>query len=148
TIYQKLLMFLLLLPAAVFAQGTVSGTVLEEGTGLPLPGVSVQVTGSSQGTSTDFDGNFSLNNVTSGAVITFSYLGYTDVAITYTGQARIQVDMTEAASDLQEVVVQVGYGTVRKKDATGAVTTVSPKDFNRGTVVTAENLINGKVAGV
>lgn len=149
TIYKKLLFLLLLLPASILAQNTVSGTVLEKSSGQPLPGVSVVVQGTTNGTSTDFDGNFTLSNVKKGDVITFSYLGFVDFTVTYDAQKRISVSLEEdGASELDEVVVQVGYGTVRKKDATGSVTTVGAENFNRGSVVTAENLFSGKVAGV
>ena len=66
----------------------------------------------------------------------------------FSNQKSITIQLEEEANQLQEVVVQVGYGTVKKKDATGAVTTLSAEDFNKGSVVTAENLLSGKIAGV
>ena len=148
TIYLKLFFFLLFLPLGALAQGTLTGTVLDQATGTPLPGVNVVVEGSNNGASTDFDGRFTLSNIPSGATVAFSYLGYRTETITYTGQSNITVSMQEDANQLSEVVVQVGYGTVRKKDVTGSVATVSDKDFNRGAIVTTENLLNGKVAGL
>ena len=148
TIYKKLLLLLLILPAFVMAQN-VSGVVTDSADGQPLPGVNVVVKGTSNGVSTDFDGKFSLSNVAKGSTIEFSFIGYKTQDVAYTGQAQINVSMSEDAQLLDEVVlVSVGYGTVKKKDATGAVTSISAKDFNQGVVATPENLLNGRVAGV
>ncbi|HLN94195.1 MAG TPA: SusC/RagA family TonB-linked outer membrane protein, partial [Flavobacterium sp.] len=147
TIYTKLFIFLLLLPASMLAQ-SVSGTVTEQANGLPLPGASIVVQGTSNGTSSDIDGKFTLTGVKNGDVIVVSSIGFTQQTVTYTGQKTLSFALAEEASQLQEVVVQVGYGTVRKKDVTGSVTTVTAKDFNKGAIVTTENLLNGKVAGL
>jgi len=147
TIYTKLFIFLLLLPASMLAQ-SVSGTVTEQANGLPLPGASIVVQGSSNGTSSDIDGKFTLSGVKKGDVIVVSSIGFTQQTVTYNGQKTLSFAMVEEASQLQEVVVQVGYGTTRKKDVTGSVTTVTAKDFNKGAIVTTENLLNGKVAGL
>ena len=148
TIYKKLLILVLLLPFSVLAQSTVTGSVVDKVTGQPLPGVNVNVQGSSNGVSTGFDGAYQLTNVKSGDKILFSYIGYKNSIVSYTGQKSVNVLLQEDANQLKEVVVQVGYGTVRKKDATGAVTVLGTKDFNKGANVTAENLLNGRVAGV
>lgn len=146
TMYKKLLFLFLILPFSVFAQ-TLSGVVLDD-TKLPLPGVNVIVKGANNGTATDLDGRFQLKGLKNGDVIEFSFIGYASQEVKYSGQKEISVSMTEEANQLQEVVVQVGYGSVRKKDATGSVATVTTKDFNRGNNVTAENLLNGRVAGL
>ena len=148
TIYKKLLILVLLLPFSVLAQSTVTGSVVDKVTGQPLPGVNVNVQGSSNGVSTGFDGAYQLTNVKSGDKILFSYIGYKNSIVSYTGQKSVNILLQEDANQLKEVVVQVGYGTVRKKDATGAVTVLGTKDFNKGANVTAENLLNGRVAGV
>lgn len=148
TIYKKLLFILLLMPFAVLAQGTLSGTVLEKGSNLPLPGVNVVVQGTTNGTSTDMEGKFQIKGLQNNNVLVFSYIGFADQTVTYTGQQTISVTMAEDANTLQEVVVQVGYGSVRKKDATGAVEVIGQKDFNRGNNVTVENQLNGRVAGL
>lgn len=147
TIYKKLLLLLLLLPFSVLAQNTLSGNVVDGVSGLPLPGVSVSVQGTTNGASTDFDGNFQLSDVKNGEVISFSFLGFLTQTVTYSGQKNIAIKLQEDASQLEEVVV-VGYGTVKKKDATGSVEVISSKDFNRGMNATAENLLNGRVAGL
>ena len=141
TIYKKLLLLLLLLPFSVLSQNTLSGNVADGVSGLPLPGVGVSIQGTTNGTSTDFDGNFQLSGVKNGDVLSFSFLGFQTQTITYSGQKILSVKLQEDASQLEEVVV-VGYGTVKKKDATGAVEVVSSKDFNRGMNATAENLLN------
>jgi TonB-dependent starch-binding outer membrane protein SusC len=125
------------------------GTVTDKASGQPLPGVNVIVKGTTNGATTDFDGNFTLSKLKSGDVIEFSFLGFKTVSVTYTSQSTLSVSLEEDSTLLDEVtLVSVGYGTVKRKDATGSVTTVSTKDFNKGANVTAENLLNGKVAGV
>lgn len=148
TIYKKLLFLVLLLPFSVLAQNTVSGVVKDKNSGQSLPGVNVQVEGSSKGTSTDFDGKFQLANVKSGDKIVFSFIGYKNETITYSNQATISVVLQEDINQLNEVVVQVGYGTVKRKDATGSLTTVTSKEFNKGSIVSADQLLTGKAAGV
>ncbi|RZJ33248.1 MAG: SusC/RagA family TonB-linked outer membrane protein [Flavobacterium sp.] len=148
TLYKKLLLLLLTLPFSVLAQSTLSGTVTDKASGQPLPGVNVVVEGSNNGVSTDFDGKYSLTNVKVGETVTFSYIGYKNASVKFTGQASQDISLEEDANQLQEVVVQVGYGSVKKKDATGSVTVIGTKDFNKGANVTVENLLNGRVAGV
>ena len=148
TIYKKLLFLLLALPVSVLAQSTLSGTVTDKASGQPLPGVNVVVEGSNNGVSTDFDGNYQLTNLKAGETVVFSYVGYQSATVKFTGQATENVVLSEDANQLQEVVVQVGYGSVKKKDATGAVTVLTAKDFNKGANVSAENLLMGRVAGL
>ncbi|AKA34686.1 SusC/RagA family TonB-linked outer membrane protein [Flagellimonas lutaonensis] len=124
---------------------TVSGTVSDE-TG-PLPGASVLVKGTTNGTQTDFDGNYTLNDVGSDAVLVFSYIGYKTQEIAVNGQSTINVVMEEDAQALDEVVI-IGYGQTTVKDATGSVTAVTSEDFNQGIIASPEQLIQGKTAGV
>lgn len=147
TLQKKLLFFLLMLPLGILAQSTLKGTVLDGANSSPLPGANIIVEGSKNGTTTDFDGKFTISNIKTGDVITISYIGYKDQKITFNNQNNITITLQEDSKELKDVVV-IGYGTVKKKDATGSVSTISSKDFNKGTVVTAENLLNGKVAGV
>ncbi len=148
TIYKKLLFLFLLLPISVLAQSGLSGSVVDSKSNQPLPGVNVTVQGANQSTSTDFDGKFQLNKLKDGDKIVFSFVGYDSSTVVYAGQKTVSVSLNEAANQLQEVVVQVGYGSVKKKDATGSVATLSAKDFNKGSNVTAENMLSGRVAGV
>ncbi|CAM3990079.1 TonB-dependent receptor [Flavobacterium antarcticum] len=146
TIYNKLLFLVLLFPFSILAQSTFTGTVLDQASNQSLPGVNVVVEGTQNGTSTDFDGKFSLN-VKKGDVIVFSYIGYKNYAVVYASQKDITIVLQEDSSQLNEVVV-IGYGSVKKKDATGALSTVSSEDFNRGPLVSADQLIQGKVSGL
>lgn len=148
TIYNKLLFLFLLLPFGVLAQSTLSGTVLDGTSKQPLPGVNVVVQGSATGTQTDFDGKFQLANVKKGDVVVFSYLGYKNSTVAYSGQTNLSVSLAEESNQLQEVVVQVGYGSVKKKDATGAVELITAKDFNKGAITSVDGLLNGRASGV
>lgn len=147
TISKKLLFLLLLLPLSVLAQSTVSGVVTDKSSGQPLPGVNVIIKGTSKGTTTDFDGKYMLSNAISGEVIEFSYVGYQTADIPYTIQKTINVSLVEEIDNLEEVVL-IGYGSVKKKDATGSVTQVTSKEFNKGAIVSADQLLTGKAAGV
>ncbi|MCF6222930.1 MAG: SusC/RagA family TonB-linked outer membrane protein [Flavobacteriaceae bacterium] len=142
----KQFMFLgIMLFGSVILAQTVSGTIT--GDDGPLPGVNVLVKGTTNGVSTDFDGNYTIDNVGSDAVLEFSFVGFTTQSITVNGQSTIDVQLAVDAEALDEVIV-IGYGTTTVKDATGAVASVSSKDFNGGAIVAPEQLIQGKVAGV
>jgi TonB-linked SusC/RagA family outer membrane protein len=148
TIYKKLLILLLLLPFSVLAQNTVSGIVLDKVSGQPIPGVNVNVQGATNGVSTDFDGKYQLTKIKKGDKIVFSYIGYKNTVVDYVTQNSLNVSLEEDENQLKEVVVQVGYGTVKKKDATGSVSQISANEFNKGINVTPESLISGRISGV
>jgi len=148
TIYKKLLILVLLLPFSILAQNTITGIVLDKASGQPIPGVNVNVQGAASGSSTDFDGKYQLPNVKRGDKILFSFIGYTNTTVEYLEQRTVNVSLVEDANQLNEVVIQVGYGTVKKKDATGAVSQIAEKDFNKGINITPESLISGRIAGV
>lgn len=124
---------------------TVSGTVSDANG--PLPGASVLVKGTTNGTQTDFDGNYTLNDVGEDATIVFSYIGFQTQEIAVNGQSTINVTLTEDAQALDEVVI-IGYGQTTVKDATGAVSAVTSEEFNGGVIASPEQLIQGKTAGV
>ncbi len=142
---------LLLLFCALFfafnlnAQTSVDGKVTDDSSD-PLAGVNVVVKGTSTGTSSDFDGNFSIS-VNQGDVLVFSYVGYSTEEITYNGQLSFSISMSEDASQLDEVLL-IGYGSVTKDDLTGAADLITSDDFNTGPVLSPEQLISGKLAGV
>ncbi|MBT8185025.1 MAG: SusC/RagA family TonB-linked outer membrane protein [Eudoraea sp.] len=123
----------------------VSGTVSDANG--PLPGASVVVKGTTNGTQTDFDGNYSLSNVDSNATLVFSYIGFATQEVAVNGQTTINVTLQEDAQALDEVVI-IGYGTTTVKDATGSVAAVTSEDFNGGVISSPEQLIQGKTAGV
>ncbi|NVJ88833.1 MAG: TonB-dependent receptor [Flavobacteriaceae bacterium] len=131
----------------MFAQQTVKGVVKEKSSGEPLPGVSVVVKGTTRGTETDFDGNFSLDRVKSGDVLVFRYLGYADKEVVLASSFNLSIELEESSEQLDEIVV-VGYGTTTVKDATGSVEAITTKEMTKGNIVTPENLLSGRVAGV
>ena len=147
-IYKKLLILILLLPFSVLAQNTVGGTVFDKVSGQPIPGVNVNVQGTNNNVSTDFDGKYQLSNVKKGDKLLFSYVGYANSIVNYDSQKSLNVSLEEDSNQLKEVVIQVGYGTVKKKDATGSVSQISAKEFNKGINVTPESLISGRISGV
>jgi iron complex outermembrane receptor protein len=112
----------------------------------PLPGASVVEKGTTNGTQTDFDGNYILT-VGENATLVISYIGYSTSEIAVDGRSTVNVTLAEDAQALDEVVI-IGYGTTTVKDATGSVSSVTAKDFNGGVISSAEQLIQGKTAGV
>ena len=132
---------------AMFAQQAVKGIVKEKTTGEGLPGVSVVVKGTTNGTSTDFDGNFQLSNVKTGDVLVFKYLSFKNKEVTITTSFDLIVELEESSERLDEIVV-VGYGSTTVKDATGSIEAITAKDFTKGNIVTPENLLSGRVSGV
>ncbi|CAM4186351.1 SusC/RagA family TonB-linked outer membrane protein [Zobellia nedashkovskayae] len=122
----------------------VSGTVSDANG--PLPGASVVVKGTTVGTQTDFDGNYSIE-AGSDATLVFSYVGFKAQDIAVNGQTSVSVTLEEDAQALEEVVV-VGYGSQTKKEITTAITSVSEEDFNQGVVSDPNQLLQGKVAGL
>jgi hypothetical protein len=147
TLQKKLLLFLLIFPIGMFAQNTLKGVVLEGKTQQPLPSVSVAIEGTNTMTATDFDGNFTLSNLKKGQKITFSFIGFTSQTLVYENQSSVTIRLVEDLQELKDVVV-IGYGAVKKKDATGTVELITSKDFNDGPVLSPQQLISGKVAGV
>lgn len=145
TTLQCLLFLCFILPATFVAQNTVTGTVTDESS-MPLPGVNILIKGTTKGTATDFDGKYQIK-LNQGDVLAFSYVGYVTQEVEYTGQSTLNITLKEDTSVLDEIVL-IGYGSVKKEDLTGAVELVSSKDFNQGPVVSAQQLITGKVAGV
>ena len=136
-----------MLAMAAFAQGrTVSGVVTDE-FGEPLPGVNVVVKGTTNGVITDFDGNYSLQDVNNNDILEFSFVGFTSKQIKVDANAKFDIQMFEDQQNLEEVVV-VGYGTVSKKDLTGAVTSIKAKDIAAVPVTSASEALTGKMAGV
>jgi iron complex outermembrane receptor protein len=143
-----MVVLMMLIPGVMWAQNAkkVTGTVLDE-TGEPLIGATVMEVGTTQGTITDFDGNFQLSVSANATQISVSYVGYKSQTVKIPATGKVTVKMALDATMLQETVV-IGYGVQRKSDLTGSVSNVSSKDFNQGVVSSPEQLINGKVSGV
>src|SRR5471030_3018609 len=135
-----------------FAQtGSITGKVIDE-TNQSLPGASVSIDGTTLGSTTDANGNYTIKNVNPGTyTLSAKFIGYVvnkkTVTITAGQSVSVSFQLQPAAQSLNEVVV-IGYGTQSKRDVTGAITTVTAKDFQTGTVTTPAELIQGKVAGV
>jgi len=127
-------------------QARITGKVTDAGTGEGIPGASVLVKGTSRGMVTDLDGNYSIE-ASSTDVLVFSFIGYTTVEEIVGTRTSININLSESIQGLNEVVV-VGYGTQEKKEITSAVASIKSEDFNKGTVNSASQLLQGKVAGL
>jgi TonB-dependent starch-binding outer membrane protein SusC len=123
----------------------VSGTVSDKNG--PLPGATILVKGTTNSAATDFDGSYNIKNVGSNAVLIFSYIGFKNQEISVNGQTTIKVVLADEANKLSEVVI-IGYGSVKKKDATGAIDQIGAKDFDNINSPSPAQLLRGKVAGV
>ncbi|WP_255510476.1 SusC/RagA family TonB-linked outer membrane protein [Flavobacterium sp. GSA192] len=123
----------------------ISGIVKDATTAASIPGVSVIIKSSNLGTTTDLDGKYQIE-VNQNDVLVFSYMGYQKVEMPAKSKT-INISLIEDTQKLDEIVV-IGYGSTKVKDATGSVTSVTAKDFNKGNIVTAENLLTGRVAGL
>lgn len=144
----KIAMFTLIMICAqsVLAQSkTVSGTVKDE-SGLPLPGVSVIVEGTTNGTSTDFDGNYSIKDVKDADKLIFSFVGMVTKTITPTG-STLNVTLQESLEALDEVVV-IGYGSMERANVTGAITTVDVAEATKAPVPNVIESLRGQVSGL
>lgn len=136
---------LLLLCNALWAQRTVTGNV-KDNTGEPVIGATVQVKGTTTGTITDLDGNYSISLPQGKTTLIFSYLGYRSQELEATGSI-LNVTLHEDTEQLEEVVV-IGYGTVQKKDLTGSVASVSAKQIEDIPVANVSEALTGKLPGV
>ncbi|MGE7773401.1 SusC/RagA family TonB-linked outer membrane protein [Chitinophaga sp. NPDC101104] len=137
----------LFLSQVAFAQTKpISGKITDE-TGSAIPGASVQAKGTTIGTVSDPTGAFKLNVPNQTKTLVVSFIGYAPQEVSIANQSEISVVLKLESSTLTDVVV-VGYGTTRKKDLTGAVTSLKAKDFNKGIVAAPDQLIQGKVAGL
>jgi TonB-linked SusC/RagA family outer membrane protein len=143
-----LLISFLLFQAILFAQNntTISGTVLDS-QGQPLPGANVVLKGTTTGTQTDFDGNYSLDNVPGNGILVFSYIGYLTQELPINNRNSLDVTLQEDTQALDEVVV-VGYGTQKKADLTGSIVTVNSEQIEKTPAANPVQSLQGRVAGV
>lgn len=140
---------LFLVTATAFAQGnlTVTGLVTEKATGFPAIGVSVLIKGTTNGTVTSMDGNYSLTNVPANATLVFSYIGMITQEVPVNNQTVINILLEEDTKALDEVVV-IGYGTSKAKDLTAPIDVIKEKDFVNIPTSSPMAALQGKVAGV
>lgn len=127
----------------ITVQGKVTSGIGNE----PLPGVNVVIKGSTLGTVTDIDGRYTISVPDEGAVLVFSFIGYTKQEIAVNGRSVIDVVLEEDVQSLNEVVV-IGYGTVKREELTSSVVSVGQKEFISGAVNDPIQMIDGKVAGL
>jgi len=150
---KKLMLLLLALCAGFYAsaQMTVNGVVKSATDGLPLIGVSVIVKGAAAaGGITDTNGNFSFSAPSDRAVLVFKYLGFKtkEITVTRNDSRNLQVNMEEDNQVLSEVVIQAGYGTMRKSDFTGAVSSIGAEQIRKAMSTSIEQAMQGRLAGV
>ncbi|MEM1320063.1 MAG: TonB-dependent receptor [Bacteroidota bacterium] len=138
----------LLFSISVAAQRTVSGTITDELTGEPLIGANILLPATNTGTVTDYNGAYSLEVPEGVTEMVISYTGYSDVTIDLAANPSNVIDLQLSAGELLDEVVVIGYGTVKKEDATGAITAINSEDFNKGLLTSPQELLAGKVAGV
>ncbi|WP_435654583.1 SusC/RagA family TonB-linked outer membrane protein [Cellulophaga baltica] len=143
--FYKFFLIMLFVPLWAISQEQISGLVTDQTTGDPLPGVSIILKGTTKGVSTDFDGNYTIS-ANQNDILQFSYIGYKSIEEKIAG-TTLNVSL-ETDTQLLEEVVLIGYGSAKKEDLTGSVDVLSSKDFNQGSVVSADQLLTGKMAGV
>ncbi|TRX42396.1 SusC/RagA family TonB-linked outer membrane protein [Flavobacterium restrictum] len=144
-LFRNLLLFGAFMMCSFIQAQSISGTI-SDATG-PLPGANVVVKGTSNGTTTDFDGNYKLNNIGTNATLIVSYLGYITQEIKAEGKSVVNLKLESSSAKLDEVVV-VAYGTSKKKDLTGAVGIISGDKLNKIPVSSIDQALQGKVSGV
>ena len=138
---------LVFLSFTAFSQNiTVEGQVTDAETGEPLPGVSIVEKGTQNGTSSDMDGNYQFS-VSDDATLVFSFVGYQAQEVPVDGRTTLNVQLQQQVQEMEEVVV-IGYGQVRKEDATGSVSKLTSDDFEEGAITSPEQLLSGKATGV
>lgn len=125
----------------------ITGVVTSASDGVPLIGVNVIIKGTQTGTTTDFDGKFTLNNVPSNGYLVVSYLGFKTVEIAVDNKSSLSISMEEDASQLSEVVI-VGYGTQKKENLTGSISTVKLENERNRPIASASQALAGQAAGV
>ena len=135
----------LFLSAGAFAQQITVKGIVKDSSGEPIIGANVVVKGTTNGTITDFDGNFQLSANT-GEIIQFSFIGYTTQELPATAEL-MNVVLKDDSEMLREVVV-IGYGSVKKSDLTGSVTAIKAEELNRGVVTSPDQMLKGKVPGL
>ena len=146
---QKTLFTLLLMLsgfATVWAQSLTISGVVKDIKGEPLPTVTILEKGTQNGVVTDMDGKYTLK-VSPKSTLVFSFIGFTPKEVAIGAQSIVNVTLEEDAKTLGEVVV-VGYGTQKKKDLTGSIVSISERNFQKGNIVSTDQLIAGKIAGV
>jgi TonB-linked SusC/RagA family outer membrane protein len=139
-------LFSVFLTAAAYSQQTITGKVTSAEDGEGLPGVSIQILGSTSGAITDLDGNYKLE-ASEDAELRFSFIGFQTQTIAVNGRSTINIQLKEDIEALQEVVV-VGYGTIKKSDLTGSITSIKGDELTKAPAADPMQSLQGKVAGL
>lgn len=143
----KLFLLFLFVCALGYAQEkTITGSVTSLEDGMPLLGVNVIVKGTSNGTSTDFDGNYSIK-ADKGQVLEFTYVGFKPISLTVADQTILNISMETDAQSLSEIVV-IGYGTQKRSEVTGAITSIKSEELLKQPFINAAQSVQGKLSGV
>ncbi|MGE8343628.1 MAG: SusC/RagA family TonB-linked outer membrane protein [Flavobacterium sp.] len=145
--FKLVFLLCLLIGSQVHAQGTTIEGTVKDAAGLSLPGVNVLEKGTKNGTSTDFDGHYKIKLTNPKAVLSFSFIGFKNIDISAEGKTKVNATMSEDSNNLNEVVV-IGYGTAKKSDLTGAVSTISGADLKKVPVANVAEALTGRIAGV
>lgn len=130
----------------VFGQKKITGSIIDNASNEPLPGVSIVEKGTSNGVISDFDGNYEIL-VNENGILQFTYLGFVKQEQPVKGRSVINIGLVEDLSVLDEIVV-VGYGTQKKSDLTGSISVVDIDEVNKRPVATIDQALQGQVAGV
>ncbi|WP_428329877.1 SusC/RagA family TonB-linked outer membrane protein [Mucilaginibacter sp.] len=147
--YSFLLLFICISSLAIAQTGTITGRIIDD-TNEPLPSATIVLKGTSLSAAADVNGYFKISNAPNGAqVLVVTFLGFQTVEqpVTINGAVTVNVQLKPSSVLLNQVAV-IGYGSVRKSDATGAVDVVTAKDFNRGAVNSIQDAVSGKLPGV
>ena len=147
--YNLVFLFFLnfLLSFSAKAQSTTIEGKITDASGLSLPGVNINEKGTKNGTSTDFEGSFKINVTSNKAVLIISYLGFQTQEVSVVGKSKVNVSLVEQSNSLNEVVV-VGYGSVKKTDLTGSVSTINAATITERNTISPLEAIQGSTPGV
>ena len=143
----RLLYLLLVFPMILFAQSKEIQGIVKDENGQPLPGASIVIKGAAIGASTDFDGKFTINVPSDGEILVISYIGFKTKEVKIGTEVNFTIQLETDANTLEEVVV-VGYGTMRKSDITGSVTSIKVDETAAQQNSTVDQLLQGRAAGV
>lgn len=141
----RFLILMLLFGSVINAQTSVSGKVSDADG--PIPGANVSIKGTKTGTITDFDGNYTLKSVSPNGVLIFSFVGFKTKEVAISKQTKINVTLESVVTSLDNVVV-IGYGSQKRSDLTGAVSSVSSESFKQSVSTTIDQVLQGRAAGV
>lgn len=141
------LFLVFLMSNKAIAQNVILEGTVKDAAGLTLPGVNIIEKGTKNSTSTDFDGKYTIKLTKPGAVLSFSFVGFKTKEISTAGRTKLDVSLADDSNTLNEVVV-VGYGTVKKSDLTGAVSTLSGAELRKNPVANVAEALTGRIAGV